>query len=85
MIVARLFAGSIVGKSRSIANLSPGCFGCAMAAAALRRLVCFGEPARRSVMAKGQLRSNKEAKKPKKEKPKAAIAAASTKDATKKK
>lgn len=35
-------------------------------------------------MAKGQLRSNKEAKKPKKEKPKAA-AAASVKDAAKKK
>jgi hypothetical protein len=33
-------------------------------------------------MAKGQLRSNKEAKKPKKEKPKAAAAAPSVKDAT---
>ncbi len=36
-------------------------------------------------MAKGQLRSTKEAKKPKKVKPKAAAAAASVKDATKKK
>ncbi len=33
-------------------------------------------------MAKGQLRSNKEAKKPKKEKPKAAAPAPSVKDAT---
>ncbi len=36
-------------------------------------------------MAKGQLRSTKEAKKPKKVKPKAAVPAASIKDATKKK
>jgi hypothetical protein len=36
-------------------------------------------------MAKGQVRSNKEAKKPKKEKPKAAASAPSVKDATKKK
>jgi hypothetical protein len=41
--------------------------------------------ARRIVMAKGQLRSNKEAKKPKKAKPKVAAQAASIKDATKKK
>jgi hypothetical protein len=36
-------------------------------------------------MAKGQLRSNKEAKKPKKEKPKAAAAAPSVKDTMAKK
>jgi hypothetical protein len=40
---------------------------------------------RRTTMAKGQLRSNKEAKKPKKEKPKTIAAAPSVKDVTSKK
>ena len=38
------------------------------------------QPAREQEMAKGQLRSNREAKKPKKEKPKPVVVVASTSD-----